>query len=59
MGDDRPYALIDHLPSMYHAFDLAYELASSRDLVIPGHDPQVLKRFPAVPGMAGNAVRIA
>lgn len=59
IGDDRPYSLVDHLPSMYHAFDTAYELASSRDLVIPGHDPEVMKRFPAVPGLDGLVVRIA
>lgn len=58
IGDDRPYSIVDHLPSMYDAFDRAYALASSPELVIPGHDPKLLERFPAVPGLEGLAIRI-
>jgi glyoxylase-like metal-dependent hydrolase (beta-lactamase superfamily II) len=57
--EDRPYSLVDHLPSMYQAFDTAHELATSPDLVVPGHDPEVMKRFPAVPKLEGLVVRIA
>lgn len=57
---DRPFAIVDHLPSMYLAFDRLRELASSEELIIPGHDPRVLERFPAVsPELEGFAVRIA
>lgn len=57
---DRPYSLVDHLPSMYHAFDRVRALADDDALVVPGHDPLVLKRFPAVSAeLDGLAVRIA
>lgn len=57
---DRPFAIVDHLPSMYLAFDKLRELASSEDLIIPGHDPRVMERFPAAsPQLEGFAVRIA
>ena len=60
IGSDRPYSIVDHLPSMYRAFDRIRELADAEELIIPGHDPAVLKRFPAAaPGLAGLAVRVA
>lgn len=55
--NDRPYAIVDHLPSMYLAFDTVRGLASSDDLIVPGHDPQVTERFHEVPGVP-LAVRI-
>lgn len=58
IGADRPYAVVDHLPSMYDAFDTIRALADREDLIVPGHDPRVLDRFPAVPGLDGLAVRI-
>jgi glyoxylase-like metal-dependent hydrolase (beta-lactamase superfamily II) len=58
--DDRPYSIVDHLPSMYRAFDRCRELADAEDLIVPGHDPAVLERFPAVsPALAGVVVRVA
>ncbi|PJJ55613.1 N-acyl homoserine lactonase family protein [Compostimonas suwonensis] len=59
IGSDRPYALVDHLYSMHLAFDTIRELADSEELIVPGHDPLVLERFPAVDGLEGLAVRIA
>ncbi len=57
---DRPYSIVDHLPSMYVAFDTVRELADGDDLVVPGHDPLVLDRFPcAGEGLEGLAVRVA
>lgn len=57
---DRPYSIVDHLPSMYAAFDTVRELADGDELVVPGHDPLVLQRFPcAGPGLEGLAVRVA
>jgi hypothetical protein len=32
---------------MFEAFDTVYLLADSKQHVIPGHDPQVLQRYPA------------
>jgi glyoxylase-like metal-dependent hydrolase (beta-lactamase superfamily II) len=60
LGSDRPYSIVDHLPSMYRAFDRIRKLADAEHLIIPGHDPAVLTRFPAAAaGLAGLAVRIA
>ncbi|MFI0464722.1 hypothetical protein ACH347_11630 [Saccharopolyspora sp. 5N102] len=56
---EKPYGIVTHLPSMYDAFDTLHALASGPELIVPGHDPQVLQRFPAVPGLEGLAVRIA
>jgi glyoxylase-like metal-dependent hydrolase (beta-lactamase superfamily II) len=53
IGEDRPYSIVDHLPSMYDAFDWIIDTAGDIDHVIPGHDPQVLERYPAVPGLDG------
>jgi glyoxylase-like metal-dependent hydrolase (beta-lactamase superfamily II) len=58
IDNDRPFAIVDHLPSMYRAFDTAKALASDPRLVVPGHDPEVLVRFPAVEGFAGRVVRL-
>ena len=58
--DDRPYSIVDHLPSMYRAFDRIRELADAEELIVPGHDPAVLERFPAAaPDLIGLAVRVA
>lgn len=59
IADDRPYSIVDHLPSMYEAFDQILATAGSLDRVVPGHDPLVLSRFPAVEGFEGLAVRLA
>jgi glyoxylase-like metal-dependent hydrolase (beta-lactamase superfamily II) len=56
----RPYALVHTLPAMYDAFDRASALASAPGLVVPGHDPRVMDRFPpSSDALAGTAVRIA
>lgn len=38
-----PFNIMHDLPSMYAAFTRVRELASSEDLVLPGHDPLVLE----------------
>lgn len=58
--EDRPFSIVTDLSRMYGAFDLAYSLADSPELVVPGHDPSVMERFPAArEGLEGVAVRIA
>ncbi len=58
--EDRPFSIVTNLSRMYGAFDLAYSLADSPELVVPGHDPLVMEKFPAArEGLEGVAVRIA
>lgn len=59
LGEDRPASLATDLPGMYDAFDRIRSLTDRLDLVVPGHDPEVLHRFDPVPGLDGVAVRIA
>lgn len=57
---DAPFATLHDLPGMYRAFDRLRELAGRDGVIVPGHDPEVLKRFPpAAPGLEGIAARIA
>jgi glyoxylase-like metal-dependent hydrolase (beta-lactamase superfamily II) len=43
-----PFNTLHDLPRMYAAFATILELASSEDLVLPGHDPLVLERLTKV-----------
>jgi glyoxylase-like metal-dependent hydrolase (beta-lactamase superfamily II) len=55
-----PYAIAHTLPLMYDAFARIAELAGPADVVVPGHDPLVMERFPAAdPDLSDRAVRIA
>lgn len=58
---DRPFAIVHDLAAMYEAYDLLRALARERGAVIvPGHDPDVMARFPRAEDPAGDlAVRIA
>jgi hypothetical protein len=43
---------------MLEGFDLLYRLADSPEHIVPGHDPLVMKYYPAVkPELEGIAVR--
>jgi glyoxylase-like metal-dependent hydrolase (beta-lactamase superfamily II) len=58
---DRPFAIIADLEEMYRAYDLVRRLCEeSGAVLVPGHDPAVMSRFPAQDGEAeGIAVRVA
>ena len=56
---DLPFGIVHELAGMYAAFDRLRELAGRDGTVVPGHDPAVLRRYPAVEGLNGVAVRIA
>jgi len=43
-----PFNTLHDLPGMYRAFDTIRALASSPEMVIPGHDPLVLERLKKV-----------
>jgi glyoxylase-like metal-dependent hydrolase (beta-lactamase superfamily II) len=47
-AESIPFNTLHDLPRMYAAFTKIRELASSEDLVLPGHDPLVLERLKKV-----------
>ena len=58
--EDRPFSIVTDLPRMYGAFDALRSLAPSPELLIPGHDPLVMQRFPVAGAhLEQVAVRIA
>jgi glyoxylase-like metal-dependent hydrolase (beta-lactamase superfamily II) len=44
----RPFPIVYNVGDMLEAYSRIYALADSPQLVIPGHDPEVLVRFPAL-----------
>ena len=56
---DRPFNSVHSLPDMYGAFDRVAELAGPDGVIVPGHDPAVVERFPSVENLDGVVVRIA
>lgn len=47
MEQGRPFPIVYNVADMLEGHRMAYKLASSPRHVIPGHDPLVLKRYPA------------
>lgn len=41
-----PFPILDHLTPMLEGYDTIEALADGDDHIIPGHDPQVARRFP-------------
>lgn len=56
---DAPFAILHDLAGMYGAFDRLKRLAGPGGTIVPGHDPEIMRRFDPVPGLEGIAVRIA
>jgi glyoxylase-like metal-dependent hydrolase (beta-lactamase superfamily II) len=57
---DRPAPLLHSMPGVYAAFDRVNELADGPELVVAGHDPDVIERYPpASATFAGRIARIA
>lgn len=55
----RPFHLAFQVGQMLDSFAALKRLASSPDLIVPGHDPQVMERFPAPSEeLKGIAVRL-
>ncbi len=48
MDDVNPYPIVFHVGDMLEGFDTLRRLADSEAHIVPGHDPQVLTRYPAV-----------
>jgi glyoxylase-like metal-dependent hydrolase (beta-lactamase superfamily II) len=47
MEQNRPFPAVYNVGDMLEGYRRCYSLADHPMLVIPGHDPDVLKRFPA------------
>jgi glyoxylase-like metal-dependent hydrolase (beta-lactamase superfamily II) len=57
---DRPFAVVADLEGMYRSFDALREMQSQPGCVlVAGHDPAVMTRFPTLAGQEGLAVRVA
>jgi len=54
----RPFPIVDNVAAYLDAFTTIEALAGSPQHVIPGHDPQVLARYPAARAGLANAVRV-
>lgn len=60
IGSDAPAAVFTDLTMVYDGFDRMIELADGQlGRVIPGHDPDLLDRIPAVAGLEGIAGVVA
>lgn len=58
MRGDRPYSGQVSVSESRTAFDRVRQLAGPDRHVVPGHDPLVIERYPAVPGLDGIAVEL-
>lgn len=55
----RPFPVVYNVAEMLEGFNLLYKLADSPDHIVPGHDPLVMKYYPApTPELEGIAVRL-
>ncbi|MFA5662907.1 N-acyl homoserine lactonase family protein [Castellaniella sp.] len=59
MEGRRPFPIVYNVGEMLEGHEKVYRLADSADLVIPGHDPAVMARFPAASAeLAGIIARL-
>jgi glyoxylase-like metal-dependent hydrolase (beta-lactamase superfamily II) len=55
----RPFPIVYNVAEMLEGFNLLYQLTDSPDRIVPGHDPLVMKYYPAPkPEFEGIAVRL-
>ena len=60
MNERRPFPTVYDVPKMAAGWRRLAELAGAPELIVPGHDPLVMQRYPAArPGLEGIAVRLA
>ena len=57
---NRPFAVLDSVPGALDAFLAVRGLTTAPELIVPGHDPAVLERFPSldVPSLSGHTAVI-
>jgi glyoxylase-like metal-dependent hydrolase (beta-lactamase superfamily II) len=59
MNETRPFPIVYDVPRMVEGYRRLRELADSPELVVPGHDPLVMRRYPpASAGLEGIVVRL-
>jgi glyoxylase-like metal-dependent hydrolase (beta-lactamase superfamily II) len=59
MGEARPFPVVFDAGLMLEGYRRLRELADAPELIVPGHDPLVMKRYPAPrAGLEGIAVRL-
>ena len=59
MDQGRPFPIVFSVGDMLEGHKKLHRLADSPKHVVPGHDPLVLKRYPAArPELAGSIVRL-
>jgi glyoxylase-like metal-dependent hydrolase (beta-lactamase superfamily II) len=59
MDTNRPFSTALHVGDMLQAFDTLRAHAAAPELIVPGHDPLVMQRYPAPsPALEGIAVRL-
>ena len=52
LADDNPFPAIYNLGDMLHGYERLRAMASTEDHIVPGHDPEVARRYPeAAPGI--------
>jgi len=54
----RPFPILESVSDTLEGFEIMTRLASSNSHIIPGHDPLVLKRYPAALANVSDIVRL-
>ena len=52
LAGERPFAVFSDLADVYRGYHAVRTLAGADGVIVPGHDPSVMERFPALPGEA-------
>lgn len=59
MQEERPFPIVFEVSRMIEGYRRLRELADAPELIVPGHDPLVMKRYPAANAeLEGIAVRL-
>jgi glyoxylase-like metal-dependent hydrolase (beta-lactamase superfamily II) len=54
LDHERPFAIFSDLGDVYRGYDAIRSMMSAGAMLVPGHDPLVMDRFPRVAGAAGE-----
>lgn len=52
----KPFTVSANLVEMMESFDLLRDVAACDDLIIPGHDPEVMRRYRKPPGFSDDLI---